>query len=168
MCWWPLWSTVNRYAVRYGMRDPTGELYQLYHSQVDIDGVLVIWKETQKPAVQQAWTKNFAVFQMGFALLRPTSDCGTRPCSTSLKASRRQASEILFIPVYIYVGVILIVFMFVVFIIWYGTSTLIWTILLKGLWLNWNCYVVVLLQRWCYNNKKKQKKSQNEIKDLWI
>ena len=46
--------TVNRYAVRYGMRDPTGELYQLYHSQVDIDGVLVIWKETQKPAVQQA------------------------------------------------------------------------------------------------------------------
>ena len=47
--------TVSGYGDRYGMRDPTGELY---HSQVAIDGELVILKETQKPAVQQALREN--------------------------------------------------------------------------------------------------------------
>ena len=47
--------TVRGYGDRYDMRDPTGELY---HSQVAIDGELVILKETQKPAVQQALRGN--------------------------------------------------------------------------------------------------------------
>ena len=42
---------IKGYADRYGMRDSTGKVF---HSELAIDGELVILKETQKPEVQQA------------------------------------------------------------------------------------------------------------------
>ena len=41
---------IKKYADRYNMRDSTGKVF---HSELAIDGELVILKETQKPAVQK-------------------------------------------------------------------------------------------------------------------